>query len=180
MQKNGWWDFFSPIVFFFFFSDMVDKFLWSVVLLLLYEAHARRNASQIPDDFLLYLFFSFLGGRGGWGFDWKMQVKVYDTKYVTVCTSCLLSVCHSLTLASDGRGNSSPKYSQSKSHEADDVHSFFNTWFPFVCWEMSQMCVWKCLFFSNVFPQLFFKPKIRCYGLLSISWDKQVYYWTGK
>lgn len=81
---------------------MVDKFLWSVVLLLLYEAHARRNASQIPDDlhlnlFYLFLVFFFLF----WGFDWKMQVKVYDTKYVTVCTSCLLSVCHSLTLASD-------------------------------------------------------------------------------
>lgn len=30
-----------------------------------------------------------------------MQVKVYDTKYVTVCTSSLPSVCHSLTLTSD-------------------------------------------------------------------------------
>lgn len=28
-----------------------------------------------------------------------MRVKVYDTKYVTVCTSSLLSVCHAFTLA---------------------------------------------------------------------------------
>lgn len=96
MQTNRW--FLSPAVFFFFlfFSDMVDKFLWSVVLLLLYESHARRNASQTPR--LSAPCLSFLGGR--LGFDWKMQVKVYDTKYVTVWTSRLLS----LALASDWSG----------------------------------------------------------------------------
>lgn len=94
--------FFSPIVLCFFlafFLCMVDKFLWSVVLLLLYEAHARRTPVRYPTTFIsLFFFFSFFLV---WGFDWKMQVKVYDTKYVTVCTYWLLSVCHSLTLASD-------------------------------------------------------------------------------
>lgn len=67
------------------------------MLLLLYEAHARRSAGQNADDLLLFFLF-FLGGGGSGGVVWKMQVKVYDTKYVTVCTSRL---CRSLTLASD-------------------------------------------------------------------------------
>lgn len=49
-------------------------------------------------------------------------MKVYDTKYVTVCTSCLLSVCHSHLLLI-GRGNASPKHSQLKSHVADGMRS---------------------------------------------------------
>lgn len=32
-------------------------------------------------------FFLNRRGRGVSGLDWKMRVKVYDTKYVTVCTS---------------------------------------------------------------------------------------------
>lgn len=65
------------VFFFHFFLRYVDN--WSVVLLLLDEAHAQRN------NVFLFVFFSFF--FRDWGFDWKMQVKVYDTKYVTVCTS---------------------------------------------------------------------------------------------
>lgn len=124
--------FFSPIVLFFF---LVFSLIWLIIPMISSATSTVRGSCteerQKDTRRLSSLsFFFFFGGggegvgRGGWGFDWKMQVKVYDTKYVTVCTSCLLSVCHSLTLASDGRGNASPKYSQEqKSHEADGVHS---------------------------------------------------------
>lgn len=93
MQKNRW-DF-SPLCcffFFWFFSAMVDKFLWSVVLLLLYEAHAQRNASQIPDDFHLYLF-SFFGLR-----IWLEDAG--GSLWYKICYSMYVSspVCVSLTL----------------------------------------------------------------------------------
>lgn len=77
MQKNRWDT--SPLVLLLLFVfSFIDMLIPISVVLLLYEAHARQSEIQQLSSF--FLFF--------WGV-WKMQVKVYDTKYVTLCYVCL-------------------------------------------------------------------------------------------
>lgn len=127
MQKNRW-DFFPHCVVFFFFlafffSDMVDKFLWSVVLLLLYEAHARRNAVRHPPTlissfFCLFFLFFFLLVWGFWLEDAgeSLWYKICYSMYV------LSPVCRSLTLASDW----------SRKRFTRNTHSWSHMW-PTTC-----------------------------------------------
>lgn len=96
--------FFSPIVLCVFFSSFFSL-IWLIIPMISSATSTVRGScteERLSDtrrlSSLSFFSFSFFLV---WGFDWKMQVKVYDTKYVTVCTSSLLSVCHSLTLASD-------------------------------------------------------------------------------
>lgn len=79
----------------------------------------RQSDPRRPSSLTFFFLFFWV-----WGFDWKMQVNVYDTKYVTVhyVRLCVSSVCPSLTLCLwMVRGNASPKHSQRQPHAADGI-----------------------------------------------------------